>query len=536
MLSAAAVGRSDDSARAFTPMPLCCKRLTRVILAALAALLLVLAPRATWAQSHGQDDAHAEAEGDSSHGDDHSDSRFSDEPIPLADLPDRPRPILEIGSRFLGTGTLRQGIKLPTGAVWQPALLVWGTARVATQGIGQEATDAGLVEAAGRFDLFGNLYLTQTERVVIGFRPLDQDGAFTNYTFVNTGDPESESEFRDQLNFGIRTLFFEGDFAELFPKLDWYDSRGLDYYIAVGRQPLSFQDGLLLNEDAIDMVGLTRANLKPSWLVNLRITGLFGWGDIHRPNGLFGLTRPGAFEDGRSLLFGLFSEMDTRKRTVELNALYVLSEADALLVDDGAVAAPVGGDGVYLGLGSIRRIGKFSNTFHAVGSIPVGEETLNNRRGVLLHNQLSWTPHHTYNHVYVSLFAGIESFRSAARAPSTGGPLGQTGILFAAVGLGRYGAALRSEADNSVGGALGYQMFFKKTRHQLVLEAGGRYQYRDPEAGSLDITIPDAAAAGARYQIAVGQRGVIVLDGFGAYELNREAISLGSRLEFVLKL
>ena len=501
-----------------------------------AAALALLAPGAALAQSHDQDSTHAETEkGDGGHGDDHSESRFSDEPIPLADLPDRPRPILEIGSRFLGTGTLRQGIKLPTGAVWQPALLVWGTARVATQGIGQEANDAGLVEAAGRFDLFGNLYLTQTERVVIGFRPLDQEGAFTNYTFVNTSAPETESEFVDQLNFGIRTLFFEGDFAELFPKLDWNDSRGLDYYIAVGRQPLSFQDGLLLNEDAIDMVGLTRANLKPSWLVNLRVTGLFGWGDVHRPNGLFGLARPPAFEDGRSLLFGFFSEMDTRKRTVELNALYVLSEEDELRLEDGAIAAPVGGDGVYLGLGSIRRIGKFSNTFHAVGSIPVGEETLNNRRGLLLHNQLSWTPHHTYNHVYVSLFAGIESFRSAARAPATGGPLGETGILFAAVGLGRYGAALRSEADHSVGGALGYQMFFKKTRHQLILEAGGRYQYREPE-DPLDVRIPDAAAAGARYQIAVGQRGVIVLDGFGAYDLTQEAISLGSRLEFLLKL
>ena len=52
--------------------------------------------------------------------------------------------------------------------------------------------------------------------------------------------------------------------------------------------------------------------------------------------------------------------------------------------------------------------------------------------------------------------------------------MGRTGILFAAVGLGRYGAALGNRADNAVGGSLGYQMFFKRTRQQLIVELGGR--------------------------------------------------------------
>ena len=463
----------------------------------------------------------AQDHAEEAHDDEHSDSRFSDEPIPLATLPGRPRPIIEIGPRFLGTGTLRQGFKLPTGAVWQPAFLAWGNVRLATQGIGIEANDAGLVEAVGRFDLFGNLYLTQTERIVIGFRPLDQSGQFTNFTLVNTAVPEEESTFRDQLNFRVRTLFFEGDFAELFPNLDWYDRRGLDYYISVGRQPISFQDGILMNEDALDMVGLTRANLKPRGLVNLRVTGIFGWGDLNRPTGF------GALGDPSGILLGLFTETDTRKRTIELNAIWVLSKPDDIAQGE------VGGDGVYLGLSSIRRIGRYSNTLNVVGSIPTGDETLDNRRGALIHNQFSWTPHHTYNHVYISLFAGIESFRSAVRGPATGGPLGQTGILFSAVGIGRYGAALGSQADNSVGGSLGYQMFFKKTRHQLILEAGGRYQYRTDEDVPL---LNDAVATGARYQFAVGRRGVVILDGFGAYDLTDTAISLGSRLEFLLKL
>jgi len=117
---------------------------------------------------------------DKKHGDKHS-SRLTDEHIPLQleGFPQRPRPILEIGENFLGTGTLNQGIKLPTGAVWQPYFMVFGTYRS-----GLQTFDNGhdqVSEWANRFDLFGNLYLTFTERILIGFRPFDQNGRFTSY-------------------------------------------------------------------------------------------------------------------------------------------------------------------------------------------------------------------------------------------------------------------------------------------------------------------------------------------------------------------
>ena len=53
------------------------------------ALLLAVGASAAWAQDH------EEQKGD-------SESRFSDEPIPLADIPKRPRPLLELGEPFLG--------------------------------------------------------------------------------------------------------------------------------------------------------------------------------------------------------------------------------------------------------------------------------------------------------------------------------------------------------------------------------------------------------------------------------------------------
>ncbi|MFB3132167.1 MAG: hypothetical protein ACE10K_06570, partial [Rhodothermales bacterium] len=392
----------------------------------LALILLLMSGSApVWAQ-------HEEQESE----EEQSESRFSDEPIPLADIPRRPPPLLELGEPFLGTGTLSQGIKLPTGAVWQPAFLAFGTIRSAVQGIDNGVAATQFIEAASRFDLFGNLYLTQTERVLIGFRPLDEDGRFTRYTLTSDPElPDEEADFQDELNFAIRTLFFEGDLGELFPSLDWNDSGGLDIGLSVGRQPLSFQDGLLINEDAIDAVGLTRANMKVGGLVNMRVTGLFAWGDINRP------AVGGNAGDKSAWLVGLFTETDSRKRTVEFDALYVSA-------DDST------GDGIYVGLGSTQRRGSYNHTFRALASFPVGDETVANSQGVLLHNQLSWTPHHTFNLIYINTFVGINEFRSAARGPSAGGPLGRTGILFAAVGLGSYGAALGNGADNAVGGSV----------------------------------------------------------------------------------
>ncbi|RMD87072.1 MAG: hypothetical protein D6813_14080, partial [Calditrichaeota bacterium] len=115
-------------------------------------------------------------------------------------------------------------------------------------------------------------------------------------------------------------------------------------------------------------------------------------------------------------------------------------------------------------------------------------------------------------------------FRSASRDPSTGGPLGRTGILFEAAGLGRYGAALSNDASEAVGGSLGYQMFFAHTRQQLILELGGRYATNN--RGQR------AAAAGLRYQIAVGRRWVLRFDGFSSFEKGRASLASKDRIRF----
>ena len=438
-------------------------------------------------------------------------SRLTDEYIPLQleGFPERPRPILEIGQNFLGTGTLDQGIKLPTGAVWQPYFMLYGTLRSGLQSFNNG--DDQFSEWANRFDLFGNLYLTFTERILVGFRPLDRNGRFTGAILQA---PEGvDEDFQDEFNFELTTLFFEGDFGEIFPNLDKEDKHGFDYGFSVGRQPISFQEGMLIN-DNIDAVGITKINWKfPSSAVNFRWTTLFGWNELNR-------MRLSDDDLGDSWLFGLLTETDFRASTVAVDVIYVNGN-------------DLTGNGLYAGVSTVQRMGKYNTAFRVLSSFPLGNETLHNTQGTLLFSEISWTPHGNHNLVYINGFLGIKNFRSASRGPATGGPLGRTGILFASAGLGQFGGgnALRNQADETVGGALGYQMFFAHTRQQLILELGGRYA-----DNSLD---QRAVAGGARYQMALGRRFVIVLDGSILYEFEpaiTDEVQFGGRLELLLRL
>ena len=62
--------------------------------------------------------------------------------------------------------------------------------------------------------------------MLVGLRPLDYEvgnrRVFSGYDFH---DGDSINGF----NSDIQTLFFEGDFGEIFPSLDWLDHKQLDY-------------------------------------------------------------------------------------------------------------------------------------------------------------------------------------------------------------------------------------------------------------------------------------------------------------------
>ncbi len=452
-----------------------------------------------------------------------SGSELSDEAIPIQPVPDRPSPILELGDPLLDTGPLHPGYEVFTGAVWQPKLLVFGTFRTAIQTFeqGVDDTESRTSEWANRLDLFTQLRLTATERFILGIRPLDRNGEFSGVRYEP--DPDPDEDFRredvDEVNFNLSTFFFEGDFAEVFPNLDPDDSARLDYGFSIGRQPLFFQEGFLIN-DNVDSIGISRNNLIPSTSINSRVTLVFGWADIHRRNERRGFATD---EDRSASLWGLFTEHDFSKSTINFDAIYIDSRDS--------------NDAWFVGFSGIQRIWVINTAFRVVTSRvneqsdddAASTDTLEASNGTLFFSEVSWTPPYTHNILYWNTFVGIDEFSSAARGVGTGGPMGRTGILFAAVGLGTYGAPLGNDANESVGSAIGYQMFFNANRTQLTLEAGRR-------VNTDEDTERDASAVGLLFQQAMGQRFVFRFDLFGAERENIDENRWGTRAELLVKL
>lgn len=428
--------------------------------------------------------------------------------IGLQPTPPRPDLLLQWNEEFLAPGFLEQGICTPTGAIWRPSLWVFGTYRTGINYF-DNGTGTPVTEWSNRLDLFTQLNLSGTERILFGLRPLDEEHGprrdFTGYDFKN-GDT------LDGWNADIQTLFFEGDFGEIFPNLDWNDNGALDIGFSVGRQPMSFQQGLLVNEDSIDALTVTRNTLSGNGNLNMRATGVYAWNSINRHN-----TTGGNIDDRDGQMVGLFTESDLSKNTVNADVAYVWS-------DDGV------DDLIAFGFSGIRRFSGFHNTYnsslHFLASYPTNGETNLAGQGELLFSQLSWTPHHTHDLIFLNSFWAIDQFTSASRGPLSGGPLGQTGLLFSAAGLGRYGAPLNNQANNVAGGSLGYQMFFCDKREQIVFEIGGR---QDTDG------VDDAAiASGIRYQRALDQHWLVVVDAFVSKQESR-GVGQGTRVELQMK-
>jgi len=445
-------------------------------------------------------------------------ARFSDQPAPLAleNFPDRPPPLIEFGDKFLGTGNLQKGITLPTGEVISPDFLVFGTLRSAVQTFDTgSGPNSRTTEWANRLDVFGNLQFTPTERILAGWRPFDQryDNGVDNFSGYRF-EPLSRQRLVEGFSATPTTLFFEGELGEMIPHLDEHDRLNLDYGFAVGRQPLTLQDGLLANSYEVDMVSITRNSVLIPGGSTLRISGLAAVNQIERPD----YSTPGVpnVRDRGADLFGLDGAADFPVSTIEADLLYEAS-------DDG--------DAVYAGLGAIQRLGKLNSTFRAVTSVALDEYSPKVATGTLMLAQLSYTLPASDDFLYLDAYWGIDRFSSAVRDSTAGGPLGDVGILTAAVGLGSYAAPLGNQADHAAGGAVGYQMFFDELhRRQMIFEIGGRAPTQTPLLARQQA----AEGIGVRYQQAFGRRFVFVVDLFGVSR-EESGMSFGSRLEWETK-
>lgn len=228
-------------------------------------------------------------------------------------IPARPAPPIEIGDPFLSTGPLFAGFDVPGGATWQPRLWVFGTMRSALQtydtGLGTaKARDTEKSEWVNRLDLNTNLQLTGTERLFIGLRPFDRDHP-TEFSGA-TISPGSAGGWHNDFNGNIRTLFFEGDLGSTLPALDEKGVLPVDFGYSVGRQPVTFQNGILIN-DTIDAVGLVRNSVHLPGTSNVRVTAMYADNEIHRPKST---ANSHSFRFGRVVQHGRCRGNDFRSR------------------------------------------------------------------------------------------------------------------------------------------------------------------------------------------------------------------------------
>lgn len=415
-----------------------------------------------------------------------SKSRLSNRPRPLlkehTQLPERNPPIVEWNLPFLGPGNIISGFKIPTGAVWQPAFWAFGTAQTSA-GVANDGYNPGREYASGRVDIFGNLQLTPTERVVIGFTPLSQ-GPNLGTGLLNVDG--QGTHFVDSLNPNIQTFFFEGDTRQLFPRIDGNDRLGRDYGFAVGKQPIFFQEGIMIN-DNIQAVGITKDTIQIPGLgtQDMRITGVYGWADLRRGDAM-------PVPDKSAQLLGLFTETDFRKSVVTADVAFVGSDNPRDLA-----GVQRGGSGAYFGASATQRFGDINTAFRINTSSALDAKGTSIQDGAFLLAEISRTVPGKTDIIYANFFGIAGDYTSAARSAQVGGPLERAGILFAPLAAGLAGSPISGEANHAYGGALGYQIFFE-LRKQLTLELAVKETY--------DGVKQSAVAFGGQYVQAITSR------------------------------
>ncbi|MFQ5764767.1 MAG: hypothetical protein ACE5GT_07560 [Rhodospirillales bacterium] len=424
----------------------------------------------------------------------------------VGDIPFRPALFIELGDPFLDTGQLDAGFEVPIlGAVWQPRLWSYFIYRTTVQSFDNGAPGRLRdTEWANRLDFFANLQLTGTEKILLGLRPVDnnQPTRFTRYTFDG-----ADEDFKNELNLDVETLFFEGDVGSLIPNLDKAGLRPIDFGFSVGRQPITFQEGIIIN-DTVDSIGLIRNNIPFPGTSNLRVSAMYAWDRLDRNDRARGAD---------TNMYALFIAADAPVSTFNLDMIYV---------DDNSV----NGDGFYVGASAIQRVkalGGISTAFRINNSIAIDDEIPGNviGDGTLLTAEISATPKGSDDIAYFNPFLSLGNFTQAGREPILGGPLANTGILFASPNLSTHGAEINPFTDDVVGFATGYQAFWDHKRRNLILEIAGKHDYDGKGFDSLGL--------GFQLQQAIGQYVQAQLEGFYAFNGERDDAS-GGRAELLI--
>jgi hypothetical protein len=425
------------------------------------------------------------------------DYAFPDDALPpqVMTVKQPPRMLIEWGDKFYGTGELPFGVSPWKGTYWQPALWVFGTTTSTALMQTNTATE-GLQTAQqrNRLDLFANLRLSGTERILVGFRPIDQGG----YTGINL--QENGGFVHADLQWKPAVYFFEGDIAELFQFLDYEDRRPRDIGFTVGRQALNLQEGLVMN-DITDLVGITFNGLHLRNASNLRVSLIWAWNEVN------------ALGTKDAHLYGLSTEADFFRATYALDVMVVDGYKDG----ERAIVAGASRSGWHGFWNVATRV--------AISQALTGDSWSS---GAILFNEASRKVYPGQRIVFANSFIAKGAYTPAAT--SVPGPLGRLGILYGGLPVGGYTPGfLAPAAANEAGIALGHQWMRIPQRQQLVLEIG----YRQGLFNGAD---HQRLGVALRAQQAFGQRFLLQVDAFSAHQFGTDGIRIGSAFGIITKL
>ncbi len=366
---------------------------------------------------------------------------------------DKVLPLIQLGEPLYTEGALANNYNMiGQKNLVSPQFVVSGDLRTAV-GYNYDGTKTiGVV--ATRLNLEADLRLTATERVHALFRPLDQNGLFTDYQFLNNS-ASGPTQFNNQINARPNTLFFEGDIGAIASGIkDKYVSFDLPF--AFGLIPMVFQNGVWV-EAAFQGAAFTIPHMHSKFfdISNMDITFFGGNNGVNTP----AINVVNAATGGVSVL--------AAATFIETQGGYIEAGYGSVIDNTGS---GLGYNNMTLAF-SKRYGGWLSNSARVIvnsgqDSVP-GKNPTASGYLVLLENSLITRLPSTLI-PYFNLFYGNGHPQSLARDPAAGGVLKNTGLSFETDGLTGF-PKLDDTGNNTYGGALGIQYLFSLNR-QFVAE------------------------------------------------------------------
>lgn len=429
------------------------------------------------------------------------------------------RPLLEIGRDLYGPGEIGEGIAIfGEKNRLTPQLLLFGDVRVATA-YNKDAGGKEIGQTALDVNLFANLQLTGTERVLVFWEPTQDGAVFTRHEFAG---PDRDRDADPDIEFGEEptTAFFEGDLGAILAGLtDEYKS--FDLPISFGRMPLLFQNGVWLEDAFLGAAVTIPAQNSPALgITNYDLTFFGGISEITTDAIIDGA---GARDDDEGEMIGVAGFFDVAEGYLELGAAYIHD-------GDGS-----DGDFSYLNLTagfSKRYFGMVSNATRIVANVGQSPgagfgETAN---GFIILSENAFITHLPLTLIpYANFWLGKDNPQSVARAGAAGGILRNTGLAFETDNLTGF-PTLDPNGRDTVGGAIGVQYLFGLDQ-QLVAEVAAVIPW-DGENGAVD---ENQYAFSLRYQIPLSNQVILRADAIYGIQEGPADDLFGARVELRYK-